>query len=276
MAFVIGDGDNTSYIKGSRKNWFDSRTAYCMEQQAAGKECFPLLWTMSPQLLHLAPEMISWYYNESYKTKADTFVLPPSGDLYSYPGTMQENEQLNHARSTERDCELMSTAATVHWEWFYQWNQAISTYFPKFSSKNIVKAFFGVAVPYLIPIIPCDTYFCIHKNLFTIINDNTILFRPREWRGTDESKAPPLAGKDYLTPEKFAEEINGYKRGSVGYVYLTSDGGFTIQNLYDMVAQLDDHVEVVNYNTLVEMALASHKAGLGDEEEERSVEEFLV
>lgn len=61
-----------------------------------------------------------------------------------------------------------------------------------------------------------------------------------------------------------AAEINGYKKGSVGHLYLTSDGGFTIQNLYDMVALLDDHVEVVNFNTLSQMAIDSHKAGFAD------------
>ena len=62
-----------------------------------------------------------------------------------------------------------------------------------------------------------------------------------------------------------ASEINGYKKGSVGHLYLTSDGGFTIQNLYDMVALLDDHVEVVNFNTLSQMAMDSFKAGLADQ-----------
>jgi hypothetical protein len=91
-----------------------------------------LLWTASPQLLHLSPEILRWYYEASYSTKADTFVLPPSGDLYSYPGEMDDMDQSNHAKNTEKDCELMSSAATVHWEWFYQWNHAAKTYFPKF------------------------------------------------------------------------------------------------------------------------------------------------
>ena len=88
MSFVIGDGDNVSFMKGSRKDWFDSRVKYCKGQEVLGKECFPLLWTASPQLLHLSPEILRWYYEASYLTKADTFVLPPSGDLYSYPGEM--------------------------------------------------------------------------------------------------------------------------------------------------------------------------------------------
>ena len=48
MSFVIGDGDNVSFMKGSRKTWFDTRIQYCKDQKAAGKACFPLLWTASP------------------------------------------------------------------------------------------------------------------------------------------------------------------------------------------------------------------------------------
>jgi hypothetical protein len=41
----------------------------------------------------------------------------------------------------------------------------------------------------------------------------------------------------------------------VGHVYLTSDGGASLSSLYELVALLDDHVEVVDHNTLADMAL---------------------
>lgn len=95
----------------------------------------------------------------------------------------------------------MSSAATVHWEWFYQWNHAVKTYFPKFDAKKIVKAFYGVAVPFNFPVFPCLTWFCHYKNLFTVIGESTILFHPREWRGTDASRAEIFAKKTYYTPK---------------------------------------------------------------------------
>ena len=159
----------------------------------------------------------------------------------------------------------MSSSATVHWEWFYRWNHAVKTYFPKFDTNKIVKAFYAVSVPFNFPMLPCLTWFCTYKNKFTVIGESTILFHPREWRGTDHSRAEPFASRDYLTPKEMAAEINGYKRGSVGHLYLTSDGGFTIQNLYDMVDMLDDHVEVVNFATLSQMAIDANKAGLADQ-----------
>ena len=44
-----------------------------------------------------------------------------------------------------------------------------------------------------------------------------------------------------------ASEINGYARGSVSHIYLTSDGGMNLNTLYTMVAMLDPHVRVVNH-----------------------------
>ena len=46
-----------------------------------------------------------------------------------------------------------------------------------------------------------------------------------------------------------------YPRGTVGHIYLTSDGGANLTTLYSLVAQLEPHVEVVNQNAIVEMAI---------------------
>ena len=172
----------------------------------------------------------------------------------------------------------MSTSATVHWEWFEQWEHAIRTYFPKFSKNNIVQAFFGVAVPYLLPafINPIGN----HGKKFTVINNSTLLFHPREWRGTNASHADvPIIEKfahNYLTIEQMAAEINGYKKGSVGHLYLTSDGGFTAQNLYDMVELLQDHVKVVNFNTLIAMAKESYSQGLDGQTLDESTLDSII
>jgi hypothetical protein len=46
----------------------------------------------------------------------------------------------------------------------------------------------------------------------------------------------------------------------VAAIYTTSDGGFTIQNLVDLVDELDEHVTVVDHVTLAEMV--AQKEGL--------------
>jgi hypothetical protein len=87
IAFVVGDGDNLAFVldgEASRKAWIKERVTWC---ETETNECFPLSWTLSPHLLYAAPDIMKWYYGQALSTGADSFVLPPSGHLYSYPGT---------------------------------------------------------------------------------------------------------------------------------------------------------------------------------------------
>jgi hypothetical protein len=54
-----------------------------------------------------------------------------------------------------------------------------------------------------------------------------------------------------------ADEINKYPKGTVSHLYITTDGGWKFDDLYDMVDLLDDHVEITNHQNLIEMALKS-------------------
>ena len=107
------------------------------------------MWTISPQLLHLSPDWLRWYFAESYKTKADYFVMPPSGDTYAYPGEMRDDDQQSFVESTERDATLLNTSGTVEWEFFGTWGDAVKRYFPKYTKNGIVRGFFAVNVPYM-------------------------------------------------------------------------------------------------------------------------------
>ena len=80
------------------------------------------------------------------------------------------------------------------------------------------------------------------------------MFKPREWRGTNQEGNPPLSDQNFLTEEQMAAEINGYPKGSVSHLYLTSDGGMNLEILHTMIDQLDDHVKIVNHEELTEMA----------------------
>ena len=48
--------------------------------------------------------------------------------------------------------------------------------------------------------------------------------------------------------------------GSVSAVYVTSDGGADLGDVYDMVAALEDHVEIVDEAALADLALAQEAA----------------
>ena len=133
LAFTIGDGDNLSFIKGSRRQWMKDRVARCAAANGSYAGCFSLQWTMSPHLVHLAPSMLRWYYNQSYLTQNDYFVLPPSGHLYAYPSEMDaDGAQKHFVAATNADCRLLGCNSTVAWEFVFTWNRAIAQYFPKY------------------------------------------------------------------------------------------------------------------------------------------------
>lgn len=117
VTFVLGDGDNVAFVKSSRRDWMISRLERC---NSATKDnyldCFPLVWSLSPHLLHFASDIIEWYYGNAQITGNDYFMLPPSGDLYSYPSEFPDDLQVNYVDNTAKDSYLMNTTGTVHWE----------------------------------------------------------------------------------------------------------------------------------------------------------------
>ena len=64
----------------------------------------------------------------------------------------------------------------------------------------------------------------------------------------------------YVRPQ-LAAEINGYPPGTVAAIYLTSDGGGSLDSFYALVPLLDaGRVQVVNHNAVARLALQSAKA----------------
>ena len=240
----------------------NERVQHCQEFE--NKKCdFPLSWSISPHLLYLAPDWLHWYYAQANVTGQDVFVLPPSGHLYAYPGMMQDDSvRKSFVESTQEDCNLLTATGSVHWEWFYGWTSAFNNYFPEYSipavdysnndnSNFCVRSFFATNVPYNFYPNPIEWPLTEH---FRVLEGDVIVFKPREWRGTNADGAPIFGENNYLTETEMAAEINGYKKGTVSHLYLTSDGGMNLGTLYKMVAMLDDHVKVVNHEELTEMA----------------------
>ena len=166
-----------------------------------------------------------------------------------------EHVQDSFVESTQQDCLLLSTTGSVHWEWFYGWKAAFDNYFPKYGisekSESCVKSFFATNVPY--NFYPTPIQWPLNEH-FRIVDGDVVVFKPREWRGTNKDNAPIFGDNNYLTEEEMAAEINGYKKGSVSHLYLTSDGGMNLPTLDKMINMLDDHVKIVNHEELTEMA----------------------
>ena len=247
LTFIIGDGDNIAMVKSSRYDWFNKRLSQCSNNMTV---CFPLAWTLSPHLLNVAPEILKWYYLNSYSTGRDYFVLPPSGALYSYPGSMQPEDQAKFVTSTEEDSILMNTSASVSWEWFGTWSAAINSYFPQYAVNKVVRSFYAVNVPYMIPIIEFSL-----NEFFKVLNDTVILFKPNEWRGTTGGAIiPPLM----YNVSQMATFINEWPLGTCSHIYLTSDGGGDLQDFFDLIPYLNEHVQIVDPDALSNLAIQSH------------------
>ena len=255
LALVVGDGDNIAFVKSSRWTWMEQRLAACA---AGGGACFPLSWTISPHLLYAAPAMLRRFVNASLVTRADYFVLPPSGCLYAYPSLMSPANQAAFVAATEADATLLNASASVAWEFVGTWAAAIADYFPRYAVRGVVRALFATNVPYLAPVVdfsPGEYY----KVLRDGAGGATVLFRPSEWRGTSGS-ANPVEHPFLLSAAEMALLINALPAGTATHIYMTSDGGAVLQDFFDLVALLGDHVEVVDAGTLAAMALAADAA----------------
>lgn len=257
ITLIVGDGDNVAFVRGSRRDWVEQRVRQC-QADPSSRGCFPLVWTLSPHVLHLAPDWARWYFEQSHATQHDYFVLPPSGDLYSYPSLMHGEDQDAFIRNTEKDCTLLNTSGIVAWEWFGSWAHAIERYFPKYSEHGIVNAAFAVDVPFDLPV---PSFWKPWKqDRYKVLNDRVVLFRPREWRGTSGSSSIPFSKDTMLSAKDMAAELNAYPKGTVSHIYLTSDGGAKLDDLYDLVKGLQEHVSIVSHGVAARMALQASAA----------------
>lgn len=169
---------------------------------------------------------------------------------------MKGQDQANFVKNTENDCETLDTSGTSAWEWFGSWEHAIKTYFPLYAENNIVRGFFLINVPYLFPI---EAFIETYK----VIGGNSVMFKPLcDWQHHDGGKGnegPIPDPQDNMTPKELADQITNLALGTVTYVYMTHDAGTRLDQIYECVSYLGDHVKVVNHNNLVDMALARDK-----------------
>ena len=263
VAFVVGDGDNIRYIFDQRSEWLRQRLADC---DRPDNSCAPITWSISPHLTRVAPDVLEWYYEMSHRTGKDYFMLPPSGHLYSYPASMSEDAQDAFIAATEQDARILGTRSTIDWEWWNTWKYAESEVLPKYASDDgAIGGVFPVNVPYMFPTFTGWKYNQFFKILTGPDGGEAVLFRPREWRGVDDSGSG-ITKPFYLSPENMAEELAGYPRGTVAYVYMTSDGGLNLENSFMTLAGLlPAHVHLVSADTAARLAIDAYENGMGAE-----------
>ena len=72
------------------------------------------------------------------------------------------------------------------------------------------------------------------------------------------SRRPARCSSSFrLSPQAMAAEIAAYPRGTVTWIYMTSDGGLTLENSFDtIVGLLPPYVQLVSTDTAAALALA--------------------
>ena len=77
------------------------------------------------------------------------------------------------------------------------------------------------------------------------------LFKPRSWRGVNSE-----TNRFFLTPRRMADELAAYPRGTVTWVYMTSDGGLSLENaFFPLIPLLPPHVQLVSTDAAARLAL---------------------
>ncbi len=256
VAFVVGDGDNVRFIMSTRNVWLGQRLADCAQEDNA---CAPLTWSISPHLPHLAPDVLEWYYGKARQTGKDSFALPPSGHLYSYPASLNAEDQERFVAATEADARLLGITGTVHWEWFDAWERAEEQFLPRYArAGGAIRGVFPVNVPYMFPTFTWwdpDAFFAV---LTGDDGGEVAVFRPRQWRGV-HGEGIGLDEPFYLTPADMAAELGAYPPGTVTWVYMTSDGGLSLENSFmELVRILPPHVRLVSADAAARLALEAH------------------
>ena len=255
VAFVIGDGDNVRFIMTARKEWLRQRLADCGQSDNA---CAPVTWSISPHLQWLAPDVLRWYFASARVTGHDYFTLPPSGHLYAYPTSLNGEDQDRFVQATERDARILGVHGTVHWDWFDSWPGAQSDFLPRYArADGAIQGVFPVNVPYMLPAFPDWAPDRFYQVLAGADGGTVVVFRPREWRGVDDSGSG-ATDPFFLSPQRMADELAGYPPGTVTWVYMTSDGGLSLQNSFmELVRLLPPHVQLVSADTASRLALTA-------------------
>ena len=250
VAFVVGDGDNVRYIMSTRRDWMEERLDRCA---GASPACPPLTWTISPHLPELAPDVLEWYYEAAESTGSDYFALPPSGHLYAYPGSMPPEQQEQFVANTESVAELLGTRSVVHWEWFTNWRGALSGFLPRYAHEGgRIQGVFPVNVPYLVDMFAAWPPEQQYERITGSDGSAVVIFCSRSWRGVDDRDS------FHPTAQAMSERLAALPPGSVTWVYMTSDGGLTLENSYTALTQiLPSNVVLVSADAAAQLAVAA-------------------
>jgi len=96
VLLVVSDGDNLQYNLGlMRTCWEHYQTLH-----------IPFAWTISPQLVEVAPAVLQFYYQETAARGGwSEFIAGPSGYGYVNPGSLNSVQLMEFVRQTRQVCQ---------------------------------------------------------------------------------------------------------------------------------------------------------------------------
>jgi hypothetical protein len=160
---------------------------------------------------------------------------------------MPADDQARFASKTEDAAYLYGTHGVVHWEWLDGWESAVGEFLPRYARQDgQIRGIFPVNVPYLVEAFPSWP----SEQTYTVLEGSDggrlALFRSQSWRGVDGSD------EFHPTPQQLADRLAALPAGTVTWVYMTSDGGLTLENSYvELIRLLASHIQLVSTDAAV-------------------------
>lgn len=178
--------------------------------------------------------------------------MPPSGYQYAYPSSLKADDEATFAAKTEQAAELLGTRSVVHWEWFQSWRDALDEFLPRYASEGgQIRGVFSINVPYLFEAFTWWPDDQMVEVLSGADGGKLAVFRPQSWRGVNDSD------DFHLSPQRMADKLAAFPKGTVMWMYMTSDGGLSLENSYfALTALLPAHVLLVSADAAAELAIA--------------------
>jgi hypothetical protein len=105
-------------------------------------------------------------------------------------------------------------------------------------------------VPYLLEAFPTWPDEKEYEVLSGEDGGRVVLFRAHSWRGVNDSD------DFHPTPQRMADRLAALPAGTVTWVYMTSDGGLSLENSYGaLTALLPKHVQLLSTDAAEALAL---------------------
>ncbi|MFW5985229.1 MAG: hypothetical protein ACOCQ1_03015 [Halanaerobiaceae bacterium] len=221
VALIVSDGDNIQMNLNSFRQSFEKRSRIDSK--------VPLSWTISNWLLEYAPPVLEYYYNQAQESGQDSFLMGPSGYAFVHPSHYADMDWF--AKKTSTAAKKLDMEGYVHWD----------EYNNKQGMVEAIKAYSGSEIKGIFtPITP---------RVSSWINDIRI-FQER-YRLNIHQEEPD---------EKLSEMINNLNSlspGELTYVYVIHHS--PLDKLEIVPEQLEDHIELVGYRELIELAEQKRK-----------------